>query len=98
MLFLSPGSSWSRSGPESTWPQHHFGARLQPGFRVPFHRVRYVAVLGAAAALSAGSAAAAPDPAPYAGLGTWIDVYDPHAWSAPAATAAAIRARGVRTI
>ena len=34
----------------------------------------------------------------YAGLGTWIDVYDPHAWAAPDATAAAVRARGVRTL
>jgi hypothetical protein len=59
---------------------------------------RYIAVLFAAAALSTGSAAAAPDVTAYAGLGTWIDVYDPYAWSAPAATAAAIRARGVRTL
>jgi hypothetical protein len=59
---------------------------------------RYLAVLFAAAVLSAGSAAAAPDPSAYAGLGTWIDVYDPNAWSAPDATAAAVRARGVRTL
>ena len=59
---------------------------------------RYLAALFAAVALSASSATAAPDPSAYAGLGTWIDVYDPVAWSAPDATAAAVRARGVRTL
>jgi hypothetical protein len=46
-------------------------------------------------ALAAG---APPAPAAYAGLGTWIDVYDGRAWAAPDATAAAIRTRGVRTL
>ena len=55
-----------------------------------------LAALVSAAALAAG--AGQPAPAAYAGLGTWIDVYDGRAWVTPDSTAAAIRARGVRTL
>ena len=45
-------------------------------------------------------AQAAPkaDPAVFAGLGTWVDIYDAPAYRAPTATAAKIAARGVRTV
>ena len=38
------------------------------------------------------------DPDVFAGLGTWIDIYDSAAYRSPATTAARIAARGVRTV
>ena len=39
-----------------------------------------------------------PTPASFAGLGTWVDIYDAPAYRSPDATAARIAARGVRTV
>jgi hypothetical protein len=50
---------------------------------------------------AAGGAAAgrpAADPAVFAGLGTWFDVYDGPAYRNPGATALKVAARGVRTV
>ena len=38
------------------------------------------------------------DPGVFAGLGTWIDIYDAPAYRSPGPTAAKIAARGVRTV
>ena len=43
-------------------------------------------------------AAPRADPAVFAGLGTWFDVYDGPAYRNPAATAARLQARGVHTV
>ena len=51
-----------------------------------------------AAALLAPGGAAAADTDAFRGLGTWIDIYDPRAWTDPEGTVAAIAARGVRTL
>jgi hypothetical protein len=36
--------------------------------------------------------------AAYRGLGTWVDIYDPVAWTHPATAVAKMKARGVRTL
>ena len=41
---------------------------------------------------------AEPDLTPYSGLGTWISIYRPQAWRAPAPTSARIAARGAQTL
>ncbi|MEI7759154.1 MAG: hypothetical protein WCJ67_00110 [Thermoleophilia bacterium] len=43
-------------------------------------------------------AAAGADPDLFAGLGTWVDIYDRPAYRSPGTTAAAIAAQGVRTV
>jgi hypothetical protein len=48
--------------------------------------------------LTASPPAAAGSIRPYRGVGTWIDIYDDRAWDYPVRTAAALAARGVRTI
>jgi hypothetical protein len=57
-------------------------------------------LLVATLATAAGGAArgAGEAPGPFAGLGTWIDVYDGAVYRNPEATAARIAARGVRTV
>ena len=50
-----------------------------------------LAPLGAQASPSA-------DPDVFAGLGTWIDIYDAPAYRSPAATASKIAVRGIRTV
>jgi hypothetical protein len=57
-----------------------------------------VAVVTGAVALAVATPTGAAALTPYAGLGTWIDIYDPRAWDDPEGTVAAIAARGVRTI
>jgi len=57
----------------------------------------FVAVLLLVAPLQAEGAAKA-DASVFQGLGTWVDIYDAPAYKAPAATAAKIAARGVRTV
>jgi len=50
-------------------------------------------------ATAAGSAGlTSPSLAAYRGLGTWVDIYDPVAWSHPEASVARMKARGVRTL
>ena len=59
-----------------------------------------LAAVAATLVLAPIGAQAAPraDAEVFAGLGTWIDVYDAPAYSRPGATAAKIAARGVRTV
>ena len=56
--------------------------------------------LAVAAVLAPLGAQAAPsaDPGVFAGLGTWVDVYDAPAYRSPGATAAKIASRGVKTV
>jgi hypothetical protein len=50
-------------------------------------------------ATAAGSAGvSAPSLAAYRGLGTWVDIYDPRAWSQPETVVAKMKARGIRTL
>lgn len=50
-------------------------------------------------AAAAGSAqVSAPSLAAYRGLGTWVDIYDPTAWTHPETAVAKMKARGVRTL
>jgi hypothetical protein len=50
-------------------------------------------------ATAAGSARmSVPSLAAYRGLGTWVDLYDPTAWTHPEAIVARMKARGVRTL
>jgi hypothetical protein len=69
---------------------------------MPISRARLLFVIVAAAviALTAAAPAGAAKRAvsAYAGLGTWIDIYDKPAFDRPIETVAAIAARGVRTI
>ncbi len=77
-------------------------------FIVPSHVARTLAVvrrialavLAAVLVLAPLRAQAAPraDAAVFAGLGTWVDIYDAPAFRNPEATAARIAARGVRTV
>jgi hypothetical protein len=60
--------------------------------------MRRILAVVAVALACAGSAQAAPDLGAYRGLGTWIDIYDPHAWDDPEGTVAYVAARGVRTL
>jgi len=65
--------------------------------------VRRLALAAAAAlalVLAPLQAEAAPkgDPSVFAGLGTWVDIYDAPAYNAPTATATKIAAHGVRTV
>src|SRR4029450_1076104 len=39
-----------------------------------------------------------PATEPYEGLGTWIDIHDPHVWERPAHAVRSMAAHGVRTI
>src|SRR2546423_12030071 len=55
-------------------------------------------VLATLIVTSGAAAQGAPDVDVYAGLGTWVDIYDHSPWTAPVATASAIQARGVRTL
>jgi hypothetical protein len=59
-----------------------------------------LAVLAAVLLLAPFQAQAAPkgDPSVFAGLGTWVDIYDAPAYTAPTVTAAKIAARGVRIV
>jgi hypothetical protein len=62
--------------------------------------VRVVACVAAATA-AFGAADSAPGAAagnPYAGLGTWVSIYDATAWRNPERTVASIAARGVTTL
>jgi hypothetical protein len=56
-----------------------------------------VAVVVVLAPLSAHAARSA-DAAVFAGLGTWVDIYDAPAYRSPETTASRIAARGVRTV
>jgi len=62
-------------------------------------RLVFVAV-AAVLALVPIAAQASPraDPSVFAGLGTWIDIYDAPAYRSPGPTAAKIAARGVKTV
>jgi hypothetical protein len=70
---------------------------------VPAVRAR-LAVLGlsiliaCAGATSPAPAAKLGDASVFAGLGTWVDIYDGSVYSAPELTASRIAARGVRTV
>jgi hypothetical protein len=55
-------------------------------------------VVTALLAVAAGGAARGDAEEPFAGLATWVDVYDAAVYRAPDATAARIAARGVRTV
>ena len=58
-------------------------------------------VLAAVALALAGSARPqeeAPDSGPYAGLGTWVDIYDGGLYRNPAAAVRGMKRRGVRTL
>lgn len=59
-----------------------------------------LAAVAAVLVLAPLGAQAAPraDPGVFAGLGTWVDIYDAPAYRSPEATAARIAARGVRTV
>jgi len=59
-----------------------------------------LAAIAAVLVLAPIGAQAAPraDPGVFAGLGTWVDIYDAPAYRNPEATAARIAARGVRTV
>jgi hypothetical protein len=75
-------------------------ALLRPRL-VTFAALVTVGVLSALALLGAtpvGSSVDAPDLTPYTGLGTWIDVYSPGLRADPDRLAAALSARGVRTL
>ncbi len=64
--------------------------------------MRRLALVAAAFALVlapvAAHATTRADPGVFAGLGTWVDIYDAPAYRAPEATAARIAARGVKTV
>jgi hypothetical protein len=50
-------------------------------------------------ATAAGSArVTTPSLAAYRGLGTWVDIYDPTAWTHPVTAVAKMKARGIRTL
>jgi hypothetical protein len=57
-------------------------------------------VIAAVLLLAPLQAQAAPkgDPSVFAGLGTWVDIYDAPAYNAPTATATKIASHGVRTV
>jgi hypothetical protein len=57
-----------------------------------------IAILVAATGATRAPAAEESDPAVFAGLGTWTDIYDGRVYAAPEATAARIAARGVQTV
>ena len=59
-----------------------------------------LAAIAALLVLAPLQAQAAPeaDPSVFAGLGTWVDIYDSPAYRSPETTAARIAARGVRTV
>jgi hypothetical protein len=59
-------------------------------------RVAALAVL--VLAVVCASAAASPEPSPYSGLGTWVDIYDGPLWRDPEATVSRIAAGGARTL
>jgi hypothetical protein len=76
-------------------------------FQTPVARLRAVRALAVALVLAAlvalGGSASAPaagtgDAAVFAGLGTWVDIYDGPVFAAPERTAARIAARGVETV
>jgi hypothetical protein len=57
------------------------------------------ALVALSLAAGAGSApVASPSVAAYRGLGTWVDIYDPTAWTRPEAAVRSMKARGVRTL
>ncbi len=60
--------------------------------------VACAAVLALCLAVPAGGAEPARDGSAYAGLGTWVDIWDTAIWSAPEAAVAEMRARGVQTL
>jgi hypothetical protein len=64
----------------------------------PPHALAFAGAVAAAVALGVPTSRAQPDLSAYSGLGTWIDIYRPQAWQAPAATAAGIAARGAGTL
>jgi hypothetical protein len=57
-----------------------------------------LAALGAAAALPQAADAASAPIFCYRGLGTWVDMYDAHAWDNPTAAVKDMKAHGVRTL
>jgi hypothetical protein len=64
-------------------------------------RMCLIAFLAAAVAASGAANVArgvTPDESPYAGLGTWVSIYDTAAWRDPETTIDAIAARGVTTL
>lgn len=62
-------------------------------------RVLLAAVLAAVVvAPAAGARAAAPSLTPYAGLGTWLDIYATPYWEKPAQQVAAMARAGVKTL
>jgi hypothetical protein len=60
-------------------------------------RLVVLVALCIAVAIPSGAAAPAPDD-PFAGLGTWVDIWDGGVWSNPEAAVARMRAFGVRTL
>jgi hypothetical protein len=56
------------------------------------------AMLGAASASAPASSAGGASLDPYAGLGTWVDVYDHAAWAQPERAVETMRAHGVSTL
>lgn len=56
------------------------------------------AMLGAASASAPASSARAASLDPYAGLGTWVDVYDHAAWAQPERAVETMSAHGVSTL
>ena len=77
-------------------------------FTVPYTRcvdsalVRRLVLVAVAAVLAlvpiAAQASPRADAGVFAGLGTWIDIYDAPAYRSPGPTAAKIAARGVKTV
>jgi hypothetical protein len=62
-------------------------------------RLALVALVSALALAPLGAQASPrADPDVFAGLGTWVDIYDTPAYRSPVPTAARIAARGVRTV
>ena len=62
-------------------------------------RASLVAFLAAAlAASAAGASASSRQRSPYAGLGTWLDIYATSSWAAPERSVAAMARDGVRTL
>ncbi len=64
-------------------------------------RVAAIAIALAVAGLLTGPAdtsTSTPDLRAYAGLGTWLDVYDRSAWRQPEHTVGAMAAHGVTTL
>lgn len=51
-----------------------------------------------ASSTSSGGAASARDRSPFAGLGTWVDIYETTTWANPEAAVAAMARHGVRTL